>query len=299
MREDYFTLPLPSQIPLVRVNAVSALELLQEPVPDCPITIALLSLLAKDSSPDVRRRVLAIIGISNTTLPGKCLAPGLYLSSLVVGGWGSNIPLAVGAWGSNAPLAVGGWGSNVPLVVIMISELYYYHCCWHLCCVVHLLYPAAVIGRTRDVKEMIRREAFLWLSEKCTIRHLTINQRIQVSGNTHSYMLQLLVESFKFVRITSSPFFLWTVQGLFVIHPCCSCFVTASMTPVSWCRRRVSMGCCGAGVSPSTETSWPSSRASTWRAPQMCVGGGGGVLCLKCSTRVLLAGWRACSQEAL
>ena len=211
MKEDYFTLPLPSQIPLVRVNAVSALELLQEPVPDCPITIALLSLLAKDSSPDVRRRVLAIIGISNTTLPGKCLAPGLYLSSLVVGGWGSNIPLAVGAW-----------VSNVPLVVIMISELYYYHCCWHLCCVVHLLFPAAVIGRTRDVKEMIRREAFLWLSEKCTIRHLTINQRIQVSGNTHSYMLQLLVESFKLARITSSPFFLRTVQGLFVICPCCT-----------------------------------------------------------------------------
>ena len=34
--------------------------------------------------------------------------------------------------------------------------------------------------RTRDVKDVIRREAFLWLANKCSIRHLTIEERIQV-----------------------------------------------------------------------------------------------------------------------
>lgn len=43
-----------------------------------------------------------------------------------------------------------------------------------------VLHSVVVIERTRDVKELIRRDAFCWLSEKCTIRHLTINQRIQV-----------------------------------------------------------------------------------------------------------------------
>ena len=37
-----------------------------------------------------------------------------------------------------------------------------------------------MIERTRDVKEVIRREAFLWLANKCSIRHLTIEERIQV-----------------------------------------------------------------------------------------------------------------------
>ena len=41
--------------------------------------------------------------------------------------------------------------------------------------------PSAVIERTRDVKDVIRREAFLWIANKCSIRHLTIEERIQVS----------------------------------------------------------------------------------------------------------------------
>ena len=47
-------------------------------------------------------------------------------------------------------------------------------------CTVPLPFLPAVIERTRDVKDVIRRDAFCWLAEKCTIRHLTINQRIQV-----------------------------------------------------------------------------------------------------------------------
>ena len=43
--------------------------------------------------------------------------PLLCARCLVVGSWGSNIPLVVGAWGSNIPLVVGSWGYNIPLVV--------------------------------------------------------------------------------------------------------------------------------------------------------------------------------------
>ena len=46
---------------------------------------------------------------------------------------------------------------------------------------VAVLSPSAVMERTRDIKEVIRREAFLWLANKCSIRHLTIEERIQVS----------------------------------------------------------------------------------------------------------------------
>ena len=47
---------------------------------------------------------------------------------------------------------------------------------------------AAVIERTRDVKEVIRREAFLWLANKCSIRHLTIEERIQVGWNFNFFI---------------------------------------------------------------------------------------------------------------
>ena len=50
---------------------------------------------------------------------------------------------------------------------------------------------AAVIERTRDVKEVIRREAFLWLANKCSIRHLTIEERIQVWWNFNFLLTRL------------------------------------------------------------------------------------------------------------
>ena len=37
-----------------------------------------------------------------------------------------------------------------------------------------------VIGRTRDVSDVVRRSAFIILSEKCTIRHLKIKQRLRL-----------------------------------------------------------------------------------------------------------------------
>ncbi len=42
----------------------------------------------------------------------------------------------------------------------------------------------AVIERTRDVKENIRHDAFLWLSTKCSIRNITISSRIKVSWHS-------------------------------------------------------------------------------------------------------------------
>lgn len=39
---------------------------------------------------------------------------------------------------------------------------------------------AAVIERTRDAKDVIRHNAFLWLADKCSIRNFTIGKRIQV-----------------------------------------------------------------------------------------------------------------------
>ena len=44
-----------------------------------------------------------------------------------------------------------------------------------LCC-----FSPAIISRTRDVKEQIRRDAFLLLAEKCNIRNFTIKERIQL-----------------------------------------------------------------------------------------------------------------------
>ena len=38
----------------------------------------------------------------------------------------------------------------------------------------------ALIERTRDVKDVIRREAYVRLAERCSIRHFKIKQRIQV-----------------------------------------------------------------------------------------------------------------------
>ena len=50
------------------MNAVLGLELLQNS--DGPVPDALLQLLEWDPSPDVRKTVLSIIGISDKTLPG-------------------------------------------------------------------------------------------------------------------------------------------------------------------------------------------------------------------------------------
>ena len=51
----------------------------------------------------------------------------------------------------------------------------------YTCVLLHLsICHSAVIERTRDVKDVIRREAFLWLANKCSIKNLTIKQRIQV-----------------------------------------------------------------------------------------------------------------------
>ena len=61
---------LPFQIPVVRANAASGLEFLQDPSPQCPVTTALLSLMEKDSSPEVRRAILSRIAVSNRTLAG-------------------------------------------------------------------------------------------------------------------------------------------------------------------------------------------------------------------------------------
>lgn len=52
------------------------------------------------------------------------------------------------------------------------------------CIVLHILITQttlpAMIARTKDTKDIVRRCAFLILSEKCSIRHLTIKQRIQL-----------------------------------------------------------------------------------------------------------------------
>ena len=98
------------QVPVVRVQAVSALEWLQDLEPDstgCPVTTLYLSLMATDPSPDVRRCVLNKILMSDRSLP-------------------------------------------------------------------------SLIERTRDVKEVIRRDAFLRLADQCSIRHFRIQQRVQV-----------------------------------------------------------------------------------------------------------------------
>ena len=39
---------------------------------------------------------------------------------------------------------------------------------------------AAIISMTRDVKDKIRKEAFLMLAEHCNIRNFRIEQRIQL-----------------------------------------------------------------------------------------------------------------------
>jgi len=57
---------------VVRVHAVCALQLFQEPDPDCPATEVLLELMEKDSSPDVRRCVLTNIAATDKSLSGVC-----------------------------------------------------------------------------------------------------------------------------------------------------------------------------------------------------------------------------------
>ena len=67
-----FLLPLSlPQVPVVRVHAVAALELLQDGEnPQCPVVGTLLELLRGDSSPEVRRSALSKILVTNSTLQG-------------------------------------------------------------------------------------------------------------------------------------------------------------------------------------------------------------------------------------
>ena len=64
------TLSFSIQIPVVRCHAAASLEYFQDPSPQCPVVTALLELMEKDSSPDVRRTILGKIAVSNRTLSG-------------------------------------------------------------------------------------------------------------------------------------------------------------------------------------------------------------------------------------
>ena len=72
---------------------MSALEYLQSPDLNCPVSSALLSLLATDSSPDVRRCALNKITVSDRSLPGENLLvmiqyTGDFPHSLCIIHWG-------------------------------------------------------------------------------------------------------------------------------------------------------------------------------------------------------------------
>ena len=58
------------QIPVVRCHAAASLEFFQDPSPQCPVVTALLELMGKDSSPEVRRTILSKIAVTNRTLSG-------------------------------------------------------------------------------------------------------------------------------------------------------------------------------------------------------------------------------------
>lgn len=60
---------LSHQIPVVRVHAVKALELLQDP--ESTVQAALVKLLESDPSPEVRKTVLSVIAITDDALPGE------------------------------------------------------------------------------------------------------------------------------------------------------------------------------------------------------------------------------------
>ena len=62
----------PHQIPVVRVHAVKALELLQDP--ESTVQAALVKLLESDPSPEVRKTVLSVIAITDDALPGEHMA---------------------------------------------------------------------------------------------------------------------------------------------------------------------------------------------------------------------------------
>lgn len=61
--------PRPLQIPVVRVHAVKALELLQDA--ESTVQEELVKLLEGDPSPEVRKAVLSVIAITDDTLPGE------------------------------------------------------------------------------------------------------------------------------------------------------------------------------------------------------------------------------------
>ena len=71
---------LSHQIPVVRVHAVKALELLQDP--ESTVQAALVKLLESDPSPEVRKTVLSVIAITDDALPGEhaaCEGRGEFL----------------------------------------------------------------------------------------------------------------------------------------------------------------------------------------------------------------------------
>ena len=74
-------LRLRDKIPVVRVHAASAISRLQDPTdPEDPVTLEYLRMIANDTSKEVRKSVLANIGISTVTLPA-ILARIRYVSA--------------------------------------------------------------------------------------------------------------------------------------------------------------------------------------------------------------------------
>ena len=164
-----------------------SLELLQE---QSSGTSELLRLLETDPSPDVRRTVLSKIIISDQTLPGE--------------------------WGERERVLERGMADCTAfrLQFELTVEVFALVFCFLLPPpppyspphspsllstlpppLLPFISPIAIIRRTRDVKDVIRRDAFLLLSEKCNIRNFTIQQRIQLlndglndrQGRTHTH----------------------------------------------------------------------------------------------------------------
>lgn len=55
--------------------------------------------------------------------------------------------------------------------------------------------PSAIIERTRDVKGLVRKDAFNLLAEKCSIRNLSIQQRIQLLSDGLNDCSELVQEA--------------------------------------------------------------------------------------------------------
>ncbi len=61
-----------------------AMEYLQSGGPDCPVTSALLEMMAKDSSPDVRRCIINMIVLSDSSIEGSMCTARLLVHLPVV-----------------------------------------------------------------------------------------------------------------------------------------------------------------------------------------------------------------------